>query len=232
VRRSSLRSPARRGTSLVRRRPFRSPPHHLVCGNGRGGPHISPGEVTLANDGILFLDELPEFDRGRWKRSANRLRTARLRLPGGRAAVFPSRFQLVAAMNPCRAATPVRATAVPLPAAIVDRYAGRVSARCATVSTVGATCLVCGPRIRDSASPEGSKPVAERVALARRRQVDRQECLNARLSGRALRAACDLGGPAQAQAIRLADLEGWSARGTNGCSEWLERSRTWPARSG
>ena len=56
--------------------------------------------------------------------------------------------------------------------------------------------------------------MAERVAQARRRQVERQGCLNARLSGRALRAACDLAGPAQAQAIRLADLEGWSARGT------------------
>ena len=64
------------------------------------------------------------------------------------------------------------------------------------------------------ASPEGSVEVARRIAVAGSRQVERQGCPNARLSGRALRWSCALSGAAQAQAIRLADLEGWSARGT------------------
>jgi magnesium chelatase family protein len=75
------------------------------------------------------------------------------------------------------------------------------------------------PRVRPEeyvtqASPECTGEVARRVAKARSRQLERQGFLNARLSGRALRAACDMSALAQAQAIRLADLEGWSARGT------------------
>ena len=203
---------------LVRRRPFRSP-HHTISYAAMvgGGPHLSPGEVTLAHDGILFLDELPEFDRGALEALRQPLEDGQVAIARvGRAAVFPSRFQLVAAMNPCPCGHAGegdgRCRCQP---AVVDRYAGRVSGPLRDRIDL----WVHMPRVRPEeyvtqASPEGSAPVAERVARARRRQVERQGCLNARLSGRALRAACDLGGPAQAQAIRLADLEGWSARGT------------------
>ena len=64
-----------------------------------------------------------------------------------------------------------------------------------------------------AAAPEGSAPVAARIAEARRRQVERGGGLNSRLTGRALRAACALGPVEQAHAVRLAELEGWSARG-------------------
>ena len=75
------------------------------------------------------------------------------------------------------------------------------------------------PRVRPeeyiaAAAPEGSEAVAPRIAEARTRQLSRQGCLNSSLSGRALRAYCGLTQAAQAHAIRLADLEGWSARGT------------------
>ena len=59
----------------------------------------------------------------------------------------------------------------------------------------------------------GSALVGARIALARRRQIERCEQENGRLSGRALRAVCRLGAAEQAHAIRLAELEGWSARG-------------------
>ncbi|MGD0861585.1 MAG: YifB family Mg chelatase-like AAA ATPase [Candidatus Limnocylindrales bacterium] len=88
---------------LVRRRPFRSP-HHTISYAAMvgGGPHLSPGEVTLANDGVLFLDELPEFDRGALEALRQPLEDGQVLISRvGRAAVFPSRFQLVAAMNPC-----------------------------------------------------------------------------------------------------------------------------------
>jgi magnesium chelatase family protein len=65
----------------------------------------------------------------------------------------------------------------------------------------------------NSAAPEGSAVVAARIAASRRRQVCRNGRPNSGLSGRALRAACALGPVEQAHAIRLAELEGWSARG-------------------
>ena len=88
---------------LVRKRPFRSP-HHTISYAAMvgGGPHLSPGEVTLAHDGILFLDELPEFDRATLESLRQPLEDGQVAIARvGRAAVFPSRFQLIAAMNPC-----------------------------------------------------------------------------------------------------------------------------------
>jgi magnesium chelatase family protein len=203
---------------LVRRRPFRAP-HHTISYAAMvgGGPLLSPGEVTLAHDGVLFLDELPEFDRGALEALRQPLEDGHVAIARvGRAAVFPSRFQLIAAMNPCPCGHAGEGDGrCRCQTAIVDRYAGRVSGPLRDRIDL----WVHMPRVRPDeyvtqASPEGSAAVARRVAGARQLQVGRQGCLNGRLSGRALRAACDLSGPAQAHAIRLADLEGWSARGT------------------
>ena len=108
-----------------------------------GGPHLSPGEVTLAHDGVLFLDELPEFDRGALEALRQPLEDGQVAISRvGRAAVFPSRFQLVAAMNPCpcghagegdgRCTLPDRPSWSATP--------GGYPARCGIGSTSGSTC--------------------------------------------------------------------------------------------
>jgi magnesium chelatase family protein len=89
--------------SLVRGRPFRAPHHSCsYAAMVGGGPSLSPGEVTRANDGVLFLDEMPEFDRTTLEALRQPLEDGFVAISRvGRAAVFPSRFQLIGAMNPC-----------------------------------------------------------------------------------------------------------------------------------
>ena len=66
-----------------------------------GGPRMSPGEVTLADHGVLFLDELPEFDRDVLEALRQPLEEGRVAIARvGRSTTFPARFQLIAALNP------------------------------------------------------------------------------------------------------------------------------------
>jgi magnesium chelatase family protein len=87
---------------LRRQPPFRAP-HHTISYAAMvgGGPRMSPGEITLADQGVLFLDELPEFARDVLEALRQPLEEGRVAIARvGRATIFPARFQLVAAMNP------------------------------------------------------------------------------------------------------------------------------------
>ena len=204
-------------TGLVRVRPFRAP-HHTISYAAMvgGGPHLSPGEVTLANDGVLFLDELPEFDRSTLEALRQPLEEGKVAISRvGRAAIFPARFQLIAAMNPCPCGHAGEGDGrCRCSSGVVDRYAGRISGPLRDRIDL----WVHMPRVEPgeyvaAAAPEGSAEVRSRIIAARTRQQKRGDRPNSRLSGRALRAACGLGAAEQAHAIRLAELEGWSARG-------------------
>ncbi len=206
-------------TRLVRSAPFRAP-HHTASYAAMvgGGPRLSPGEVTLANDGCLFLDELPEFSRDvlealRQPIEEGRVEVARV----GRATVFPARFQLVAAMNPCPCGQAGTGSGLcACRPGVPERYLGRISGPLrdridiwVQMPRVPAAALVA------AGEPEGSAVVAARIAAARERQLGRPPGrLNARVSGRALRAACRLTPAAEARLVALADRERLSGRGT------------------
>jgi magnesium chelatase family protein len=207
-----------RPTRLLRRRPFRSP-HHTISHAGLvgGGPRLTPGEVTRAHGGVLFLDELPEFGRDVLEALREPLEAGRVAISRvGGTTVFPAHFQLVAAMNPCPCGLAGSADGgCTCPPHVPQRYAARVSGPLrdridirVDLPRVPALALLTGP------SPEASHVVAERIAAGRTRQLARQGSLNGRLTGRRLRAVCGLDGASRRHLAELSDLEGHTARGT------------------
>jgi magnesium chelatase family protein len=207
-------------TALRRDPPFRAPHHTLsYAGMVGGGPALAPGEVTRADGGVLFLDELAEFDRDVLEALRQPLEEGRVTIVrAGRATTFPARFQLVAAMNPCPCgyAGSIPEDRCRCPAAVVDRYARRVSGPLRDRIDL----WVSMPRVAPSAvvaaaEPESSAVVAARIADARRRGASRPgPRLNARLRGRPLRVACRLDGQARERLVDLAEGEAASGRGT------------------
>jgi len=168
-----------RDGAISRRRPFRNPHHSAsMAALTGGGLRVKPGEVSLAHLGVLFLDELPEFQRGV-------LDSLRQPIESGEAVVaranahvrFPARFQLVAAMNPCRCgylSDPAQACGR-APKCAVD-YQSRISGP--LLDRIDVHVEVGGVSAADLTLPppaEGSAEVAARVARARDIQRTRFE---------------------------------------------------------
>lgn len=168
-----------------RRRPFRAP-HHTASAAALigGGSHPRPGEISLALHGVLFLDELPEFDRDVLEVLREPLESGRITISrAARQAEFPARFQLVAAMNPCPCGylghpsgrcrcSPDR----------VDRYRRKLSGPLLDrIDLHVEVPAVSDDELLRHASGEASATVRERVERARARQQRRQGCLNAHL---------------------------------------------------
>ena len=174
---------------LVRARPFRAP-HHSASMPALvgGGLKVRPGEVSLAHLGVLFLDELPEFQRSALDSLRQPLETGRVQVARANAhVVFPARVQLVAAMNPCRCGhlgDPALACAR-APRCAAD-YQAKVSGPLldridihVEVAAVAAADLVLPP------PAEGSAEVARRVAAARAVQTRRYEAFGIRTNAEA-----------------------------------------------
>lgn len=165
------------GAGLVGERPFRAPHHSAsVAALVGGGPGLRPGEVTLAHRGVLFLDELTEFARDALEALRQPLEEGRIHVSRARgSAVYPARFTLVAAANPCAcgywgdlqrrcACTPGQ----------VRRYQSRFSGPFFDRVDLHICVERLSPaRLLAAAPGEASARVRERVAEARRRQVRR-----------------------------------------------------------
>lgn len=163
-------------------RPFRAP-HHTASSVALvgGGSHPQPGEISLAHHGVLFLDELPEFDRKVLEVLREPLESGRILISrAARQAEFPAQFQLIAAMNPCPCGYlghPKRACRCS--ADQINRYRSRLSGPLLDRIDL----LIEVPVIPEStllARPDGesSATVRARVIAAREQQRARQGCSN------------------------------------------------------
>ena len=174
---------------LLRRRPFRNPHHSAsVPALIGGGQRAKPGEVSLAHLGVLFLDELPEFQRAALEALRQPLETGRAVIARANAHVaYPARIQLVAAMNPCRCGhlgDPALACAKAPKCA--QEYQSRISGP--LFDRIDLHVEVPGVSPADLALPppaEGSAEIAARVAAARAVQAERYRGLPVRTNAEA-----------------------------------------------
>ncbi len=205
------------GGRISRARPFRAPHHSASMAALTGGGHrAKPGEVSLAHLGVLFLDELPEFQRAVLDSLRQPLETGKVDIARANAHVsYPARVQLVAAMNPCRCGhlgDPALACSR-APRCAAD-YQARVSGPLidridlhVEVEPVNAADLTLPP------PAEGSAAVAARVAAARAVQGARGVRANAELDGDALEAHATPDEAGRALLMQAAQTMRLSARG-------------------
>lgn len=216
----SIRGLLPTGGDIVQARPFRSP-HHSISAVALigGGTHPQPGEVTLAHHGVLFLDEFAEFPRHVLENLRQPLEDGRVHVSRAAGSVtFPTRFTLVAAMNPCPcgyADDPAHTCSCP-PGSIL-RYRERVSGPLLDridlhvhVPSVSAAALL-SPKPRGEHSAE----IRERVMAARQRQAARYGSttrVNATLALDELRTYCALTSDTSSLLERAAEQFRLSAR--------------------
>jgi len=199
-------------------RPFRSPHHGVSMAGliGGGAGLAAPGEISRAHLGVLFLDELAEFQAPVLQALRQPLESGRVTITrSGGSVTYPARFTLVAATNPCPcgwAGDAVRSCRC-TPGAI-DAYQRRLSGPLldridlkVTVRRIKLETLASEP------SGEGSAAVRRRVVEARARQLERQGCLNAQLKPAWLRKVAGLEPASRRTLERWADQRGLTARG-------------------
>jgi magnesium chelatase family protein len=215
---AAVRSLTERGFRVDdwRRRPFRNP-HHTVSGIALvgGGAHPRPGEISLAHNGVLFLDELPEFDRYALETLREPLETGHILISrNARQAEFPARFQLVAAMNPCPCGQlGDLAAGCRCPPERIEAYRGRVSGPLLDrIDLHVEVPRLPAAELRGVARSESTAAVGERVAAAHGRQVVRQGKSNAMLTAAELTSIGRIEPDAASLLERASEKLGLSAR--------------------
>jgi magnesium chelatase family protein len=199
-------------------RPFRAP-HHGVSTAGLvgGGSGVAlPGEVSRANHGVLFVDEMAEFQSSALQALRQPLESGRVTITrAAGSVVYPARFMLVAATNPCPCgwAGDSRRACRCTPA-VVEAYQRKLSGPLLDRIDLKVTVRRVPPNVlANEPIGETSLLVRRRVVAARARQLGRQGCLNAQLKPARLRRDAPLDPAARRALERWADQQGLSARG-------------------
>jgi len=215
---AGLKLDARRWTL----RPFRAPHHtasaHAIVG---GGPLIRPGEISLAHRGVLFLDELPEFDRRVLESLREPMESGAITIARAAARLeLPAQFQLIAAMNPCPCGylgDPEQACRCS--AARIERYRQRISGPLLDRIDIRievprlAADEFTSPRHANALAPAALPDASEQVRRAREWRLWRSGCVSARLSAAQLRSCCTLPPAAEQLLGRSAQRLALSGRG-------------------
>ena len=199
-------------------RPFRAP-HHTASAIALvgGGSNPRPGEISLAHYGVMFLDELPEFDRRVLEVLREPLESGYITISrAARQARYPAKFQLIAAMNPCPcgyygdaldrchcSTQQIQRYQHKISGPLLDRIDLHVEVRRLSTDE-----LLCDePTLQPS-----SAAIQHKVILARDRQLQRSDCVNARLSPTQLKTHCPLPDQAHALLDKAIQRLGLSAR--------------------
>ncbi len=166
-----------KGISLMSRRPFRSP-HHTISNVAMvgGGADPQPGEISLAHNGVLFLDELPEFNRNVLEVMRQPLENRKITISRAKYSVeYPASFMMVSAMNPCPCGYynhPDKACVCP--GGAVQKYINRISGPLLDRIDIHIEIVpVAFEKLSDSTPAERSAEISKRVVKARRIQAER-----------------------------------------------------------
>jgi len=209
------------GRGLITKRPFRAV-HHTASpvSLAGGGSDARPGEISLAHNGVLFLDELPEFNRSTLEILRQPMESGQIMISRAKHnATYPANFQLIAAMNPCpcghlgnaalactRAPRCAEAYQNKISGPLMDRIDLHVD-----VDAVNPWDMKPDPTTHVETSAE----IRTRVVAARDRQLQRQGCVNAMLNGAALDTAVKMTPDMTEFLNTAAEKTGMSARGYN-----------------
>jgi magnesium chelatase family protein len=205
---------------LVTQRPFRSP-HHSISDAGLigGGSIPRPGEVSLAHNGVLFLDELPEFPRSVLEVMRQPLEDGTVTIARASMSLsFPARFMLAAAMNPCPCGyfNDKSHECICTPP-MMQRYISKISGPLLDRIDIHIEVPAVQYReLRAGAASEGSAEIRARVVAARERQLQRfvadRIFTNAQMHTRQIRTYCELSPEAERLLERAMQQQGLSAR--------------------
>lgn len=208
------------GRGLISSRPFRSV-HHTSSpvALAGGGADARPGEISLAHNGVLFLDELPEFNRATLEILRQPMESGRILISRAkRNAIYPACFQLIAAMNPCPCGhlgnAAMSCTRAPRCA---EAYQNKISGPLLDRIDLHVDVDAVKPweMTTDTAPRETSAEIRARVVAARNKQIKRQGCVNARLDGAELVRFAQLSDELTEFLNVAAEKMGMSARGYN-----------------